>query len=302
MNDYLRKEDRQKIIDCFGKSYYEKLVEHLNIYSSRWKLQDVDFIPSYSMNCVFKCYSEYYGNAVLKIGGSKRAVTAEYHTLREYDGWRLCKVYDADISNGVILEEEIQPGRSLFHGTSRDQRISIFSSLFKDMHIPPQNPGHYPTYKDWVIRSINYISRREDCTDLFPHIEKAQELFSSITEKYARNMLLHGDLHHENILSNHAGEYIIIDPKGVTGDPVFDISRFILNEFNDTFSIDLYLEIEAFISALAKSLHIPCSILKICLYIETTVWLCDELQQGVPIHECSYLIGNILHAKSMLSN
>jgi len=302
MNDYLRKEESLKIIDCFGKSYYEKLVRDLIIYASRWKLREIDFIPSYSMNCVFKCYSERYGNAILKIGGSKRAATAEYNTLREYNGWRLCKVYDADTSNGVILEEYIQPGLSLFIGTSRDERILIFSTLFKDLHISPHHPDHYPTYKDWVSRSINYISRREDCKELFPYIEKAHDLFSSISETYPRNMLLHGDLHHENILSNRTGEYIIIDPKGVIGDPVFDISRFILNEFNDTFSLGLYKEIDAFISALARSLHLPCSILKICLYIETTVWLCDELQQGVPIHECSYLIGNILHAESMLSN
>jgi streptomycin 6-kinase len=32
---------------------------------------------------------------------------------------------------------------------------------------------------------------------------------------------------------DYLSRYTIIDPKGVIGDPVFDISRFILNEFHD---------------------------------------------------------------------
>src|SRR5690606_4449317 len=39
---------------------------------------------------------------------------------------------------------------------------------------------------------------------------------------------LHGDLHHENILLGDRG-WLAIDPKGLVGDPVFDVANLFLN-------------------------------------------------------------------------
>lgn len=65
-------------------------------------------------------------------------------------------------------------------------------------------------------------------------------------------MLLHGDFHHDNILLSNNGDYVIIDPKGVIGDPVFDIPRFILNEFGDEITTELYKKINGIIGFLEK--------------------------------------------------
>ena len=43
-----------------------------------------------------------------------------------------------------------------------------------------------------------------------------------------KNVLLHGDLHHENLLKNNNG-WLAIDPKGFIGDPAFDVSAYIHN-------------------------------------------------------------------------
>ena len=40
--------------------------------------------------------------------------------------------------------------------------------------------------------------------------------------------LLHGDLHHDNILHD-GGEWVVIDPKGIIGDPHFDVIQYLLN-------------------------------------------------------------------------
>ena len=41
-------------------------------------------------------------------------------------------------------------------------------------------------------------------------------------------MLLHGDLHHDNILKN-GDEWLIIDPKGFIGDPAFEAAAYLCN-------------------------------------------------------------------------
>ena len=43
-------------------------------------------------------------------------------------------------------------------------------------------------------------------------------------------MLLHGDLHHYNILSAERAPWLAIDPKGVVGAPEFDVCAFLRNE------------------------------------------------------------------------
>ena len=41
-------------------------------------------------------------------------------------------------------------------------------------------------------------------------------------------MLLHGDLHHDNILQN-SGSWLAVDPKGYIGDPAFEPAAYLCN-------------------------------------------------------------------------
>lgn len=77
-----------------------------------------------------------------------------------------------------------------------------FVHFLTDLHIAPIRTAQYPTYIEWVDKSVNYLSKREDCMELFKHIEKAKEICLSVSALYPRKMLLHGDLHHGNIISN----------------------------------------------------------------------------------------------------
>ena len=44
----------------------------------------------------------------------------------------------------------------------------------------------------------------------------------------SKPVLLHGDLHHDNILQNGDG-WVVIDPKGVIGEPAYEVAAFIRN-------------------------------------------------------------------------
>ena len=44
-------------------------------------------------------------------------------------------------------------------------------------------------------------------------------------------MLLHGDLHHENILLDASGNWKAIDPQGRIGEQCLECGRFLLNEW-----------------------------------------------------------------------
>jgi len=259
-------------------------------------------IPSYSENLVFRCYSANFGNVVLKIGKpSSREIYTEFNTLCQYDGRRFCRVFEADIESGVILEECVKPGNPLRDESSLDTRLSVFCSLFNDMHITPIQEEIYPTYTEWVGRITEYMSKRQDCKELYLHMKKAKDICLSVSSLYSQKMLLHGDFHHDNILLSNNGEYIVIDPKGVIGDPVFDVPRFILNEFDDEITTELYKKISDIIGIFEIKLNIPHDVLKQCLYVETTMGVCWSVEDGATPEEYSTLIRNVAFAEAILN-
>jgi streptomycin 6-kinase len=69
-------------------------------------------------------------------------------------------------------------------------------------------------------------------------VEKAERLLEELQASSPRNALLHGDLHHDNILSDAEDGWVAIDPKGVTGDPAYEAARFQHNPVPGFLSVD----------------------------------------------------------------
>lgn len=65
---------------------------------------------------------------------------------------------------------------------------------------------------------------------------------NTLLEKEQFTVLLHGDLHQNNILSND-GDWLIIDPKGVIGSPIHEIWAFIENPKNDLEYVSNYFKL-----------------------------------------------------------
>jgi streptomycin 6-kinase len=56
----------------------------------------------------------------------------------------------------------------------------------------------------------------------------AKEVVEQLFATSADPVLLHGDLHHFNILK-HGSDWVVIDPKGLTGDPAYEPCAFMRN-------------------------------------------------------------------------
>ena len=266
--------NKNKIVEHFGKDFYEKVLVDTEKYAVLWFLSDLKQIAYYSVNCLFTCVSAKHGASILKISPNPRETNAEYHALKDFNdnsnnGLNLmCKPYEADVDNGVLLIERIMPGIQLRDESGLNTRLDVFCGLFRGLHRPPADKSKYPTYMDWVSRIAAYMrSRADSCADftkLSEKMTKAEEICRHLWEKYPANMLLHGDLHHDNILLGGDG-YRVIDPKGVVGNAVFDIPRFILNE-DDLDKGNNYAQISRII---AEKLGVSERDIALLFYVET---------------------------------
>lgn len=61
-------------------------------------------------------------------------------------------------------------------------------------------------------------------------LDKAEAAFEQIERSKAKDMLLHRDLHHENILWDERSGWLAIDSKGVIGAPCLEVGRFVQNQ------------------------------------------------------------------------
>lgn len=293
----------EQIIERFGIGFYESVWSTIEVCAEKWSLTSFHLISSNSNNLVFRCRSETFGSVVLKLHPpSSDEIRTEFHTLRQYNGNRFCRAYDADFANGVLLEEYVHPGTPLRKESSLDQRLSVFCSLYHGLHVKPENANLFPSYMEWVTKITEYMSGRQDGKALYLHMRKAREICSSVSTVYSQRMLLHGDLHHDNILLGPNGAYTIIDPKGVIGDPVFDIPRFIMNEFEDEITEELYRKISYVIRVLSEKLHVSLEIIKQCLYVETVMGVCWCVEDGSPADEFPRLLSKVEFAEAIMNS
>ncbi|MEO3946453.1 aminoglycoside phosphotransferase family protein [Gorillibacterium sp. CAU 1737] len=281
-----RPEEAEQIAKRFGQDFLATVEQRGKTLSKDWGLSEVELIPSYSANLVLRCQAERYGPSVLKLAPSRSAeLRTELQALRSYEGTRFCRLYEADLENGALLIEAIQPGTPLREVGRLEERIQAFCSVYEGLHRPPVSDEVYPTYLDWVTRIAAYMTREAAGSPLQQAICRAEELCRELSLRYSRPLLLHGDLHHDNLLLDRAGEYRIIDPKGVVGDPIWDLPRFLLNELEDEPSDEVYVRMNRAISLLENRLGVPEPVLRKCLYVETAMGFSWCVEDGADADE-----------------
>ena len=287
----------ERFINKLGAERYNERISVVEKYKDQWELSEITFQPSLSINSlIFYAFSKQYGKVIFKIliNNEFDEDIKEIMSLIQFQGENFCKLYEYSLEDKVYIMERIIPADTLYESARRDERIKIVGAIFKVLHKPDLLDSTFPTYSEWFDAGKEGTKNRKDCEELRQYLESAESMLNDICQKYSRNVLLHGDLHHENILKNENGSYTVIDPKGVAGDPVFDLSRFILDEFRDDLVSEPKDIIIDFVKKLGESVGIPCETLLRCLYIETVIWLFrEELANGESLEECEQLITNM---------
>lgn len=285
----------QRFIKRIGAESYNERIGMVAKYQRLWGLSAIEFKPELSNNnLIFHAVSQRYGQVILKILITFNGFDNEILALKSFQGRNVCKLYEYSFEDNVYIMERIVPARTLYESAPRNERIRIAGEIFKGLHKPDAPDRTFPTYAEWLETGKEGTKHRKDCAGLRQYLAFADRMLADLRAQYPRELLLHGDLHHENILMNEHGGYTVTDPKGVIGDPAFDLSRFILDEFRDDLTSEPEEAIIDFVRRLGDSAGIPCEVLLRCLFIETVIWLFrEELAGGESLEECRQLIANM---------
>lgn len=247
--------------------------EALSHAIERWKLDDMEVIYEQSAKCVYSAGSKEFGPVILKADQDKLRLQSEYRMLVRLSGHDSCKVYAFDESDGILLEERIIPGTVLRSEVSLEKRIQAFLRVFHEIHVPERSGT---TYLNWLEQIHAYCAGHQGAEEM---AARAHRICKEIFEKYPDRVLLHGDLHHDNLLQRRDGSYAIIDPKGVVGPAILDMPRFMLNELDTSHSCPHEQHVEEVIRLLGEKTAYPAGDLRKLFYMETVldnVWCMED--------------------------
>ena len=175
---------------------------------------------------------------VLKAGVPDIENRMQIDALRAYDGHGIVRLIDFDVDECVMLLEYVQPGttlRSELNEWNDDQATEIAGALMKKLWKPLPLNHAMRTLESWTEGILQIRPHFGGGTEPMPKmlVDRAISLHPELLASAGSPYLLHGDLHHENILRATREPWLAIDPKGVAGDRAFDVCSLLMNPLPD---------------------------------------------------------------------
>lgn len=222
----------ERVHGAAGRQWLATLPALLQECRARWRLVLAEPFADLSYNLVLPGHT-YDGVAVvLKVGVPCRELLTEAAALKLFAGQGAARLLDEDAARGVLLLERVAPGTPLRQLQRDPEAPRTAATLMRRLWRPLPAEHPFPTLAVW-FRAFERLRQRFDGgSGPFPAdlIARAEHTFTELNASAERVVLLHGDLHHANVLFSAARGWLAIDPKGLSGDPGYEVGSFMLNQ------------------------------------------------------------------------
>ncbi len=227
----------QTTLDLFGaqgQAWLDNFPGFIAGLERDWSMRVLDPFPL-SYNFVAEAVRADGSEAVLKTWLVNPELVSEMESLRLWDGRGIVRLLECDPARGAMLLERLRPGEVLA-GLDDDERATrIAAEVMAKLWIPaPPDPEGKLRYASGWARGLERLRAGfGGGTGPFPPhlVEAAERLFDELLASAGPQKLLHGDLHHWNILTAEREPWLALDPKGLVGEAEYEIGALLRNRF-----------------------------------------------------------------------
>jgi streptomycin 6-kinase len=228
-------ERARRIIGAFGDAgrvWLDELPQLIDDVARDWRLT---LAPPFAMSYgyVAPAVRADGSRVVLKLRVPDSEARDEIEALRAYDGAGAVRLLAHDAVCGALLLERAEPGTMLADATDIDDeaKTRIAAGVLRRLWREPPQAYAFPTLAGWARALGDVRARYNGATGPLPAplFERAERVFAGELAAGEPPLLLHGDLHHENILRAEREPWLAVDPHGVIGDRAYEPGAFLRN-------------------------------------------------------------------------
>ena len=195
----------------------------------QWNLSALKPYPNLTYNYVMSGMID-HKPVVLKLRCDQTELQQEIAAVEALNGYGCVRVLAYNLNYGAMILERAVPGESLTtlfpHDDQKATRIA--ADCMQALHKAPlPESSLFKTLE----QTLPHFTKT--ATALDPFIIRAQELKKQLLATQQKNVLLHGDFHSGNILSSDHNQWVVIDPEGTIGDPLYDLAVYIRNPLTE---------------------------------------------------------------------
>ncbi len=214
-----------------GEMWLQELPQIIAACEARWQLTVGPPFAELSYNYVAPATTADGTEIVLKLGVPRNELRTEIESLKIFDGRGICRLLDADVKTGALLLERLRPGGMLTAVADNEEATLIAVAVMKKLWQPVPQKHNFPSVADWFGGLAECRATFNGGTGPIPTrlFETAEALSEELLATDFEPFLMHGDLHHYNILQAAREPWLAIDPKGLVGDPAFEVAAFVRN-------------------------------------------------------------------------
>lgn len=217
-----------------GKEWLQQLPATLAACARQWSLTLHPPFPNLSYNYVAPAERADGAKAVIKAGfPPDKEFLSEAEALRFFNGQGMVKLLEFDRPKRVMLLERIEPGVSLRTLSDTEQVVSIAAQVMRQLWQPVEAGHPFLTVEGWGKGFERIRQRYGGTSGPLPSalFDRAEASYAGLSQSMTTRVLLHGDLHHDNILTATRQPWLAIDPKGIVGEPAYETAPLLLNMF-----------------------------------------------------------------------
>ena len=214
------------------------------------------------------------------------------------DEWRSGEILDAfaahgtvrvyDHGKGALLIERLTPGTpltSVLDTCNDEEATRILADVIARMS-PRAPPDAVPGVQQWGRAFDRYRASGHIAVPTHLLLE-AQRIYAELCASQVCPRLLHGDLHHSNVLFDRERGWLAIDPKGVVGELEYEVGAALRNPYERPELFTARRTIEQRVECFARALNLnPARILAwgFAQAVLSAVWAVEDGVAVAPGH------------------
>ncbi len=210
--------------NAVGREWLRQLPAHVQACVDQWSLRIGPAYSGCSVSIVFPVLLADGARAVLKVQYPHRESEHEAEALRQWNGQGAVRLLASNPEHHALLMERCEPGDHL-STVSSEEALKVFTQLLPRLWIKARGP--FVSLQDeatgWAAELPSYWERAGRPFER-ALLEAALEALNSLPGSQGEQVLLHQDLHGDNVLRAGREPWLVIDPKPLTGEREFAVA------------------------------------------------------------------------------